>query len=81
MVLNEVIERRPAQWVSAYEIAIVYCWLGDKDSAFVGSNKLNVSTPLASPSCASIPDWKGCDPIRDSNPCCEALTAPFREAN
>ena len=34
MVLNEVIERRPAQWVSAYEIAIVYCWLCDKESAF-----------------------------------------------
>jgi tetratricopeptide (TPR) repeat protein len=34
MVLNEVIERRPVQWVSAYEIAIVYCWLDDKDSAF-----------------------------------------------
>lgn len=34
IVLNEVIERRPVQWVSAYEIAIVYCWLGDKDSAF-----------------------------------------------
>jgi len=34
MVLNEVIERRPVQWVSAYEIAIVYCWLGDQDSAF-----------------------------------------------
>ena len=34
MVLNEVIERRPAQWVSAYEIAIVYSRLRDKDSAF-----------------------------------------------
>ena len=34
MVLNKVIERRSVQWVSAYEIAIVYCWLGDKDSAF-----------------------------------------------
>jgi tetratricopeptide (TPR) repeat protein len=34
MVLNEVIERRPVQWVSAYEIAIVYCQLGNQDSAF-----------------------------------------------
>ncbi|HSQ19731.1 MAG TPA: protein kinase [Blastocatellia bacterium] len=34
VILNEAIERRPSQWVSAYEIAIVYCWLGDQDSAF-----------------------------------------------
>jgi serine/threonine protein kinase/tetratricopeptide (TPR) repeat protein len=34
VILNETIERRPQQWVSAYEIAIVYCWLGDEDSAF-----------------------------------------------
>lgn len=34
IVLNEVIERRPVQWVSAYEIAIVYCQLGNQDSAF-----------------------------------------------
>jgi tetratricopeptide (TPR) repeat protein len=33
-VLAEVLERRPRQWVSAYEIAIVYCWLGDHDNAF-----------------------------------------------
>jgi serine/threonine protein kinase/Tfp pilus assembly protein PilF len=33
-VLNEVIENRPAKWVSAYEIAIVYCWLGDHDNSF-----------------------------------------------
>ena len=33
-VLNDVIEHRPFQWVSAYEIAIVYCWLGEKESAF-----------------------------------------------
>jgi hypothetical protein len=34
LILNEAIERRPSQWVSAYEIAIVYCWLGDQESAF-----------------------------------------------
>jgi hypothetical protein len=34
LILKGAIERRPSQWVSAYEIAIVYCWLGDKDSAF-----------------------------------------------
>ncbi|HEU4511056.1 MAG TPA: protein kinase [Pyrinomonadaceae bacterium] len=34
MVLNDVIEHRPVQWVSAYEIAIVYGWLGEMDSAF-----------------------------------------------
>jgi tetratricopeptide (TPR) repeat protein len=33
-VLREVLERRPQHWVSPYEIAIVYCWLGDHDSAF-----------------------------------------------
>ncbi len=33
-VLKEAIERRPKQWVSAYEIAVVYCWLGDYDNAF-----------------------------------------------
>lgn len=34
LILDEAIARRPSQWVSAYEIAIVYCWLGDHDSAF-----------------------------------------------
>ncbi len=33
-VLREVLERRAQQWVSPYEIAIVYCWLGDYDNAF-----------------------------------------------
>jgi tetratricopeptide (TPR) repeat protein len=33
-VLKEAIERRPKQWVSAYEIAVVYGWLGDYDNAF-----------------------------------------------
>jgi tetratricopeptide (TPR) repeat protein len=33
-VLKEVLERRPKQWVSAYEIAIVYSWIGEFDSAF-----------------------------------------------
>src|SRR5678809_575417 len=42
---------------------------------------LNVSTLLASPSCALIPHWKDCDPIRDSNPRCETLSEPFREVN
>jgi len=34
-ILAEAIERRPEQWVSAYEIAIVYCWLGENDNAFL----------------------------------------------
>ncbi len=34
VILNEAIARRPQQWVSAYEIAIVYCWLRDLDQAF-----------------------------------------------
>ena len=33
-VLAEVLERRAKEWVSAYEIAIVYSWLGDSDNAF-----------------------------------------------
>ena len=33
-MLNVAIESRPTKWVSAYEIAIVYCWLGDLDKAF-----------------------------------------------
>jgi len=34
VILNEILERRPEQWVSAYEIAIIYCLVGDADSAF-----------------------------------------------
>jgi tetratricopeptide (TPR) repeat protein/TolB-like protein len=33
-VLKQVIEHRNTQWVSAYEIAIVYCWLGEYDESF-----------------------------------------------
>ena len=34
VVLQDAIERRPTHWVSAYEVAIVFCWLGDYDNAF-----------------------------------------------
>jgi tetratricopeptide (TPR) repeat protein len=33
-ILQEIIEKRSTQWVSAYEIAIIYSWLRDHDSAF-----------------------------------------------
>jgi tetratricopeptide (TPR) repeat protein len=33
-VLKEVLDKRSEQWVSPYEIAIVYCWLGDVDNSF-----------------------------------------------
>ena len=33
-ILEEILERRHEQWVTAYEIAIIYCLLGDRDSAF-----------------------------------------------
>jgi tetratricopeptide (TPR) repeat protein len=33
-MLHEVLQQRSQQWVSPYEIAIVYCWLGDHDHAF-----------------------------------------------
>ena len=34
VILEQIVERRSAQWVSAYEIAIVYSLLGEADSAF-----------------------------------------------
>ncbi len=33
-ILEEIIARRSERWVTAYEIAIIYCWLGDYDNAF-----------------------------------------------
>lgn len=34
VILQEILERRSEQWVSAYEIAIIYSLIGDADSAF-----------------------------------------------
>ena len=34
VILEEIIARRSEQWVTAYEIAIIYCLLGDHDNAF-----------------------------------------------
>ncbi|HEV7473822.1 MAG TPA: tetratricopeptide repeat protein, partial [Pyrinomonadaceae bacterium] len=34
VILEEIVARRAEQWVSAYEIAIIYCSIGDFDSAF-----------------------------------------------
>jgi serine/threonine protein kinase/tetratricopeptide (TPR) repeat protein len=33
-ILKEILARRQDEWVTAYEIAIIYCWLGDRDHAF-----------------------------------------------
>jgi tetratricopeptide (TPR) repeat protein len=33
-ILNEIIANRQQSWVTAYEIAIIYTWLGDLDNAF-----------------------------------------------
>jgi serine/threonine protein kinase/tetratricopeptide (TPR) repeat protein len=33
-ILNEIIAKRQQNWVTAYEIAIIYTWLGDFDNAF-----------------------------------------------
>jgi eukaryotic-like serine/threonine-protein kinase len=33
-ILNEIIAKRNQNWVTAYEIAIIYSWLGDFDNAF-----------------------------------------------
>ena len=33
-VLEAIVEGRHQEWVTAYEIAIIYTWLGDRDSAF-----------------------------------------------
>jgi tetratricopeptide (TPR) repeat protein len=78
-VLKEAIERRPKQWVSAYEIAVVYGWLGDYDKPFAGLRRLNASTQLDSPSCASIRVWKDCARIRDSKNYCAGLIGPYPE--
>jgi tetratricopeptide (TPR) repeat protein len=34
IILQQILARRSEQWVSAYEIAIIYCSLGDRDNAF-----------------------------------------------
>jgi tetratricopeptide (TPR) repeat protein len=34
VILAEILERRIEEWVTAYEIAIIYCLLGDRDNAF-----------------------------------------------
>jgi TolB-like protein/Flp pilus assembly protein TadD/tRNA A-37 threonylcarbamoyl transferase component Bud32 len=34
VILKEILERRSEQWVSAYEIAIIYSLVGDPDNAF-----------------------------------------------
>jgi eukaryotic-like serine/threonine-protein kinase len=34
VILQEILERRPEQWVSAYEIAIIYGLVGEADNAF-----------------------------------------------
>ncbi len=33
-ILEEILAHRQEQWVTAYEIAIIYCLLGDRDNAF-----------------------------------------------
>jgi TolB-like protein/Tfp pilus assembly protein PilF/tRNA A-37 threonylcarbamoyl transferase component Bud32 len=33
-ILEELLVNRPERWVTAYEIAIIYCLLGDSDNAF-----------------------------------------------
>jgi serine/threonine protein kinase/tetratricopeptide (TPR) repeat protein len=34
VILQEILARRAEQWVSAYEIAIIYCSIGEPDNAF-----------------------------------------------
>jgi len=34
VILETILEQRHEQWVTAYEVAIIYCLLGDSDSAF-----------------------------------------------
>jgi len=33
-ILEELLAQRQEQWVTAYEIAIIYCLLDDRDNAF-----------------------------------------------
>ncbi len=35
VLLQEIIAKRPDEWVTAYEIAIIYSLLGDRDNAFL----------------------------------------------
>jgi tetratricopeptide (TPR) repeat protein len=34
VILEEIVAQRAVQWVSAFEIAIIYCSLGDSDNSF-----------------------------------------------
>ena len=34
VILDKILEQRHEHWVTAYEVAIIYCLLGDTDSAF-----------------------------------------------
>lgn len=34
MILEEILAQRQEEWVTAYEIAIIYCLLGERDNAF-----------------------------------------------
>ena len=34
-ILEELLARRPREWVTAYEIAVIYCLLSDNDNAFI----------------------------------------------
>ena len=34
VILEEILAQRQEQWVTAYEIAIIYCLLGERDNAF-----------------------------------------------
>ena len=65
------------QWVSAYEIAIVFSLLGKADDAFRWLALASANMQSGSPLCASIHDWRRSDPIRVSGRCWLASIEPF----
>ena len=63
-ILQEILDHRQQQWVTAYEIAIIYCLLGEKRQCIsTGWLRLSGNTPSGLPSCASTHIWNCCAPI------------------
>ena len=62
------------RWVTAYEIAIIYAWLGDNINALRWLCKLEKDTPSDSLSCVLTRIWNPSDPILTSETCCAAPT-------
>ena len=62
-ILTEIIAKRNQNWVTAYEIAIIYTWLGDFDNAFRWLAQAEREHAVGLRLCASIRTWPSCVPI------------------